>query len=141
MPGQTPQCKACKVTTQGPGATRRTGQRQGPAPRNRKGPKEEASRGQTQPPRPTGQTREDTGDGLRTHARVLLGLTDDLAEHGCDRGLEPKPREKRSREAADEALAAPVGSGRPKSLRTSYLKDPWLRGRPAAGGPGCSCPG
>lgn len=26
-----------------------------------------------------------------------LGLTDDLAEHGCNRGLESKPREKLSR--------------------------------------------
>ena len=44
---------------------------------------------------------------------MLLGLTNDLAEHGCDRGLEPKPREKLSREAGDEALAAPVRSGSP----------------------------
>ena len=33
--------------------------------------------------------------------RMLLGLTDDLAEHGCDRSLESKLREKLSKKARD----------------------------------------
>ena len=39
---------------------------------------------------------------------MLLGLTDDLAEHGCARGLASKRTEILSRKARDLALTTPV---------------------------------
>lgn len=114
--------------------------RQGPPRGTVSGCEEASSQGAEAASTNTRWTGEDTGKGVTTYARMFLGLTEDVAEHGCGRGLKSGRSEKQNGKARDSVVTAPRLSGRSKSLRTSYLKDPWLGGQLAAGGPGCCCP-